>query len=211
MEQTESPAHDLLVVGINGSLSPRSHTRMVVDIALQGAAEIGVQTSLIDLKDYDLPFCGDKDEKGGYPESVERLRTEVGAAHGIILGTPEYHGSFTGVLKNALDLMGFSEFEGKMIGLVGVSGGAMGAMNALNSLRNVGRSLHAWVVPEQASIPGASHAFDDQGKLKDASLGNRVKEVGRQVARFSFLHTADKAQDFLKEWEHAQKNPGGEH
>ncbi len=42
---------------------------------------------------------------------------EVAGAQGIILGTPEYHGSFSGVLKNALDLMGFDEFEGKMIGL----------------------------------------------------------------------------------------------
>ena len=59
---------------------------------------------------------------GGYPPGVGKLREEVRAAEGIILGTPEYHGGFSGVLKNALDLMGFDEFEGKMMGLVGVSG-----------------------------------------------------------------------------------------
>jgi len=56
------------------------------------------------------------------------LREEVKQAHGIILGTPEYLGSYSGVLKNALDLMGFEEFEGKMLGLLGVSGGAMGRL-----------------------------------------------------------------------------------
>jgi FMN reductase len=61
----------------------------------------------------------------------------------IILVTPEYHGGYSGVLKNALDLMGFDEFEGKMLGLVGVSGGRMGAFGARNSLREVGRALHA--------------------------------------------------------------------
>ena len=60
--------------------------------------------------------------QGGYPPGVGKLREEVRAAEGIILGTPEYHGGFSGVLKNALDLMGFDEFEGKMMGLVGVSG-----------------------------------------------------------------------------------------
>jgi NAD(P)H-dependent FMN reductase len=48
-----------------------------------------------------------------------------------IAGTPLYHGSYSGVLKNAIDPMGFHEFEDKMVGLVGVSGGRMGAGNAL--------------------------------------------------------------------------------
>jgi FMN reductase len=49
-----------------------------------------------------------------------------------------------GVLKNALDLMGFEEFEGKVVGLVAVSGGAMGGLSALNGLRDISRALHAW-------------------------------------------------------------------
>ena len=48
------------------------------------------------------------------------------------------------MLKNVMDLMGFDEFQGKMIGLVGVSGGALGASNALATLRTIGRALHAW-------------------------------------------------------------------
>jgi FMN reductase len=66
------------------------------------------------------------------------LREEVNQGQGIILGTPEYHGGYSGVLKNALDLMGFEKFEEKMLGLVGVSGGAMGAFGPMNSLREVG-------------------------------------------------------------------------
>ena len=63
------------------------------------------------------------------------LRRTVQGAHSIIWGTPEYHGGPSGVLKNALDLMGFDEFQGKVVGLVGTSGGEMGATNALNSPR----------------------------------------------------------------------------
>jgi multimeric flavodoxin WrbA len=102
------------------------------------------------------------------------LREEVKHAEGIILGTPEYHGGYSGVLKNALDLMGFEEFEGKMLGLVGVSGGAMGAFGAMNSLREVGRALHAWVVPDQASIPQAWQEFDETGKLGSKTGGARA-------------------------------------
>lgn len=209
MSEKSRAERDIFVVGVSGSLRAGSYTRMAIEIALQGANEVGVQTKLIDLRDYDLVFCDGREDEGTYPEDVLKLRMTVGNAQGIILGTPEYHGGFSGVLKNALDLMGFDEIEGKMIGLVGVSGGAMGAANALNSLRTIGRSLHAWIIPEQASIPEASKVFDESGKMKNAALEDRVREVGRKVARFAYLHSSEKAQEFLRAWEGAPMNPGG--
>jgi FMN reductase len=194
------------VVGISGSRRPGSYTRMAVETALRGASEAGAVTRLIDLRDYTLLFADGGD---AVTPHLEQLRREVKEAQGLILGTPEYHGSFSGVLKNALDLMGFDEFEGKMIGLVGVSGGAMGAFDALNSLRNIGRVLHAWVVPEQASVPEAWKVFDESGAIKDKRIEERLLEVGRQVARFARLHTCAEATEFLKKWEQAPRNPGG--
>jgi NAD(P)H-dependent FMN reductase len=199
------------VVGLCGSLRPGSYTRLALRIALRGAAELAAQTDLIDLGDYELVFCrGGKDESS-YPDGVRDLRRALESSHGIILGTPVYHGSFSGVLKNVLDLMGFREFEGKMVGLVGVSGGRTGAIHALDGLRVIGRVLHAWVIPEQVSIPEAWKAFDAAGRLVDPELEDRLLEVGRQVARFSYLHTSDQAQKFLQAWESAPPNPGAIH
>jgi NAD(P)H-dependent FMN reductase len=207
--RTKPQNTDLLVVGICGSLRDRSYTRSALQVALEGAQEFGVRTDLIDLRDYNLVFCDGNQDKDAYPEDVHKLRSEVAAAQGIILGTPNYHGSFSGVLKNTLDLMGFDSFEGKMVGLVGVSGGSRGAADALNSLRAIGRALHAWVAPNQVSIAEAWKYFDDEGSLKDAGLENRIKDVGRQVARFAYLHSSEKVQEFLQEWERAPENPGG--
>jgi NAD(P)H-dependent FMN reductase len=150
---------------------------------------------LIDLGDYDLVFCGEEDENSNL-EDVLRLRRDVGEAQGIILGTPEYHGSFSGVLKNALDLMGFAEIEGKMIGLVGCSGGAMGASDALCGLRAVARALHAWVIPEQVCIPEAYKAFNETGQPSDPALARRLNDLGRNVVRFAALHSSRDAQEF---------------
>ena len=205
--KTEPP---IRVVAICGSIRPGSCTDMALRVALRGAEETGAETQLINLRDYELVFCDGKEDESGYPEDVFRLREEVRTAQGIILGTPEYHGGFSGVLKNALDLMGFAEIEGKMIGLVGVSGGALGAANAMASLRTVGRALHAWLAPEQASIPGARSAFDENGNIKDKKLEERVKTVGRQVARFAYLHSSKKAQEFIDAWVEAPDNPGGD-
>jgi NAD(P)H-dependent FMN reductase len=201
---------DIYIAGICGSLRKGSYTRLAVQLALQGAQEVGAHTHLIDLRTYNLVFCDGEKDESNYPTDVFRLREEVRQAQGLILGTPEYHRGLSGVLKNALDLMGFEEFEGKMIGLVGVSGGQMGAADALNSLQTIGRALHAWVIPEQALISHAWQKFDAAGKLQDEDLAARVKEVGRQVARFAYLHTSEQAQEFLRLWEEAPENPGGE-
>jgi FMN reductase len=209
MEQpgfTETP---LRVIAICGSLRSGSTTLMALRVALRGAEALGAETQVIDLRDYDLIFCDGKRNELDYPEGVINLRRAVQAAQGIIWGTPEYHGGPSGVLKNALDLMGFHEFQGKVIGLVGTSGGEMGATNALNSLRTVGRSLRAWVIPQQVSIPRAWGAFDATGQPKSPELEKRLLEVGEGVTRLAYLLTSQKTLEFLQEWEEAQQNPGG--
>jgi NAD(P)H-dependent FMN reductase len=113
------------------------------------------------------------------------------------------------VLKNALDLMGFEEFQGKVIGLVGTSGGPMGAINALNGLRTAGRSLRAWVIPQQVSIAQASKAFDAEGNLIAPQYESLLHEVGQEVARFAYLLTSQQSLELLDRWERAHKNPGG--
>jgi NAD(P)H-dependent FMN reductase len=181
---------------------------MALATALEGALANGAATRLIDLREYNLPFVTAPNGAEQELADVQRLRADVKAADGIILATPEYHGSFSGVLKNAMDLMGFEEFEGKMLGLVGVSGGRMGAFDALNTLRSVGRALHAWVLPEQVSIPEAWSVFDSDGRISDRKLEERLRETGAGVARFARVHKCATAEEFLQEWQNAPENPG---
>src|ERR1700722_17056672 len=97
------------VVGLSGSLRSPSATRMAVQYALKGAEEEGAKIEVLDLAAYNLPFWGLEREEGNL-KAVERLRNDLRASDGIILGTPEIHGSISGVLKNALDLAGTEEF-----------------------------------------------------------------------------------------------------
>lgn len=195
------------VIGICGSLGSNSFTRMALEIALGGARDVGATTSSIDLRTLDLPYCAGKETR--VTDDLRKVRETMRSANGFILATPEYHGSFTGVLKNFLDLMGFDEFEGKMVGLVAVSAGELGGVHALGGLRNIGRALHAWVVPQQAAIPEVYSAFNKDGALKNPAFEQRLKDVGRQVAKFAHLHNSREAIEFLKTWENALYNPGG--
>lgn len=198
---------NIKIIGICGSIRKGGNTMKALKIAMEGAADAGAEIQIIDLNEYDLPFCNGTEV--GYPDDVFKLRAEVKDADGLILATPEYHGNFSGVLKNAIDLMGFNEFEGKMLGLIGVAGGAMGAHNSLNSLRTIGRQLHAWVIPEQTSIASVGKAFDENDRLIDKALEKRVMNIGEKVARFAYLHAIEKSGEFVKAWESALENPGG--
>ena len=180
------------VVGLCGSLRKGSTTHAALRIALAGAKEAGAEVELIDLSEYKLIFYGEVAEESEYPPDVFKLKKKVQRAHGILLGTPEYHGSFSGVLKNALDLMWFEEFENKVVGLIGVSGGRMGAGNALSMLRTVGATLRALVIPTDVSIARATEAFDENGNLHDPELANRVRAVGHQVAEYAALYNSGK-------------------
>ena len=118
------PKHiaSIRIVGVCGSLNPTGKTRAALSVALDGSTEYEAETRLIELRDYELVFFGSV-SNDDYPEDIHRLRRELREAQGIILATPEYHGSLTGALKNMLDLMSTEEFEGKIVGLIGVAGG----------------------------------------------------------------------------------------
>jgi NAD(P)H-dependent FMN reductase len=206
---SEHEDNQIQVAALCGSLRENSLTAAALRIALEGAKQFGATVEFVDLRDYHLPFHAGV--TGSHDSSVDvmRLKHLAKASDAVILGTPEYHGSFSGVLKNALDFLTFDEMEGKMIGLVGVSGGAMGAFDALNGLRSVGRALHAWVLPQQVAIPEAFKVFDGDGRILDPELAQRLRTVGTEAARFAHLHKCGRLREFLQIWETAPVNPGG--
>ena len=160
------------IIGIGGSLRPDSQTYAALKIALRLVEEMHGSSELIDLREMHLPFCDGGQDYPGYPD-VAKLRDKMKTANGVIVATPEYHGSVSGVLKNALDLLDETHVEGKVFLLIGVLGGEH-STNAVNSLRTICRHLHAWVIPDQVVIPNAARAFDSAGDLVDPAIHKRL-------------------------------------
>lgn len=179
------PVH---IAAICGSMrGDNSYTRLALELALASATNAGATVDLIDLSTFHLPLCSGPDDTDDNPQ-IQALKARVSAAQGILLGSPEYHNSFSGVLKNALDLMGGDEFRGKVFGLLGVAGGSAGAVNTLGHLRVVVRGVGGWSLPVQISIPNVRSAFAN-GKLVDKGLEDRVRFLGRELVRFTRLHS----------------------
>ena len=101
------------------------------------------------------------------------------------VGTPRYHGSYSSVVKTALDYGGFDEFENKTIGLLAVSGGGF-PITALDHLRSVCRALDAWVLPYEAAVPNASRRIA-VGAFVDADAEERVRTLGTRVVQYAHI------------------------
>lgn len=111
---------------------------------------------IIDPNDDKLPFPGQSIPDSN-EEKLQQLLTDV---DGIIISTPEYHGSFSSVIKLIIENLGFpSVLSGKAISLLGVAGGLIGAIKSLEQLRNVCSHIGSIVLPGPVSIPNAQFSI----------------------------------------------------
>lgn len=168
------------VVALCGSQRDGSYTRRALERALTAAERTGATTDLVELDELELPtFDPDKPDAG----DASTLRDRVRAADGVILGSPMYHGSYSSVVKTALDYCGFDEFDSTTVGLLVVAGGGF-PTPALEHLRSVARALDAWVVPHQVAIPNVDCVYAN-GELTDDALADRIDTLGALVAEYA--------------------------
>lgn len=172
------------IAGICGSMrGAESYTRKLLVCVMAELEARGARTDMLDLADMDLPLCKSPRDTADNPDTTA-LRTRIGRADGIVLATPEYHNSFSGVLKNALDLLQYDQLEHKMFGLIGIAGGDLGAVHALSHLRTVVRGVGGHCIPQQISLPSVYRHFDGD-RLTEAEIQERVEEF----AQYMLLHT----------------------
>jgi NAD(P)H-dependent FMN reductase len=177
------------VVALSGSLRDRSNTRVALDHALAAADGRGATTDCIDLRNLELPvFDADDREVGDAAELLER----VDRADSLLLGTPVYHGSYSGVLKNAVDYCGFDEFRDTTCGLVAVAGGGLPG-GTFAHLRAVCSTLNAWVLPRTVAIRRAKSRIDhDVGEVTDRDIADRLAQLGENAVRYAGIESPER-------------------
>lgn len=174
-----------LVVGMGGTLNRHSSTQKAIALALQSAAAGGAETALFAGPDLDLPHYD--------PSAVVRCERAVALvsalrrADAIIVGSPSYHGSITGLVKNALDyaedLRGDARpyFDRRVVGCIATAGGWQGAVNTLAALRNVVHALRGWNTPMGVVINTSEGPFDEQGRCVHPRIAEMLATMGRQI------------------------------
>jgi chromate reductase len=153
-----------------GSLRRESFNRKLATALAKLASP---EFSLKEIQIGDLPLY-DQDDDATPAASVSRLRSEIGASHGLLFVTAEYNRSIPGVLKNAIDHAsrpyGQSVWAGKPAGVLGVSVGALGTAMAQQHLRCVLAYLDVPTLGQpEAFIQAKEGLFDQAGDVGPAS------------------------------------------
>lgn len=162
-------------------------------LAAEGAAEAGANVSIVSLRDFPMPLYDfDVQCESGLPGPARALKERIRAADGLIIASPEYNGSFSGVLKNAIDWVSRSEtqgepsnavFAGKTAAICAASPGVFGGIRGLIALRMLLANLGLFVLPDQVTIPNAGALFAADGTCTDGSAANRLRSLGAALAR----------------------------
>jgi chromate reductase len=171
------------ILGISGSLRAGSHNRSLLRAAAEQLPS-GVELELFDgIRDLP-PYDPDRD---GEPQdlAVERLRSAIARADGVLIATPEYNGSIPGVLKNALDWASRpfpdNALRGKPVAVIGASTGLFGAVWAQAEVRKVLGVIGADVIDIELPVGMAATALAD-GKLVEPEQRALLQELVRVLA-----------------------------
>lgn len=161
----------ILVFG--GSRRPQNNTDKALALALDELGKGDFEINRVHLGELDLPLPGQPSDS----KDPEMLKELVTGAAGILIATPEYHGSISSTLKLAIDNLGYpSTFEGKTISILGVAMGPS-ADNALAHLRHILTHIGGEVLPGQASIGSVHKVFDEDGNCVDEAAEAVIRGV----------------------------------
>jgi len=137
----------------------------------------GVHTAeVLDLAAYDFPMLEEvlhrhPQPPKGLADFAERIRQSD--AHLFV--SPEYNGSYTAALKNAVDYLKEKEFAQKVIGIVSVSAGMLGGIRAALAMQQLVLGLGAYPVPQMLPVAQVSQRFDETGLLLDPGFEKNIR------------------------------------
>ncbi|WP_246731351.1 NADPH-dependent FMN reductase [Methylocapsa sp. S129] len=179
---------DLLIVGIGGATRPGSSSETALRIALAGAEALGARTQIFAGQSLLLPlFAPERPERSG---EALALIASLRRADGVIISSPGYHGSISGLIKNALD---YTEdmrndpqpyFDGRAVGCIACAAGWQATGSTLAALRSIVHALRGWPTPFGVSLNSSEAAFD-QGVCVNPDLKAQLALVGAQVVAFA--------------------------
>ncbi|MBA3838583.1 MAG: NAD(P)H-dependent oxidoreductase [Sphingomonas sp.] len=179
-----------LVVGIGGTIGGVASTERALMIALDSAGQAGFATRLFGGEALaQLPLYN--------PKAAERSAAErefiatVRRASALIIASPGYHGSISGLVKNALDLLEETARDARPyladipVGLIATAYGWQATGSTIAALRSIVHALRGWPTPFAAAINTQITKFDDEGGASDPAVAEQLALVGQQVARFA--------------------------
>ena len=169
---------------ISGTNRPGAFALKVSKVLVEHYKSVGTPVELYDLGDLPREIF----DAGCYavkPPAFMKVQDQVVHASGLHVVTPEYNGSFPGVLKYFIDMLKFPEsFERKPVAFTGEAAGMWGALRAVEQLQMIFGYRNAYLYPERVFIPGVTGKFDAAGQLTDPDINTRLASQAKGFTAF---------------------------
>ncbi|AET63546.1 NADPH-dependent FMN reductase [Methanothrix harundinacea] len=165
---------------ILGTARAGRESEKVARFMLAKAAEFGLESEIIDVRDYRLPATDDSKTS----EAAKRLKERVLRADGIVIVSPEYNHGYPGELKMMLDLL-YVEYFGKPVGICGVSSGVFGGARMIEHLVATCVRFHMLPTGEVLYFPKVQDLFDDSGAIKKEAYHRRAEKFYAVLADYA--------------------------
>jgi FMN reductase len=181
------------IVALGGSTRAESTTARVLSFCLAAVEDLGALTQLIESDDLQLPFY--TPDKSHRTTKARRLVEAFRSADALIVATPGYHGSISGLVKNALD---YAEdlrddqrpyLDGVPVGCIVCASGPQATVSTLIALRSVVHALRGWPTPLGVTLDSSEPLWDERGQLADPGARARLVTLARQVTYFAAAFT----------------------
>ena len=168
------------VILIGGSPSPNSATGRLLHHIGDRLASHGHQCSRLQVTELPAQALLHADFKDA---AILRALAQVAASDAVVIATPVYKASYTGVLKAFLDLLPQEGLEGKLV-LPIATGGSQSHMLALDyALRPVLASLSArFILPSIYATSEQMRWHPEEGLALDAPIATRVARGVEQLS-----------------------------
>lgn len=168
------------ILAFAASVRKGSLNHKLVSLAADLARRAGAEIDLAVYGDFEMPmYDADADRERGLPRGALELKKRVERAQALLIASPEYNYSIAGTLKNAIDWVSRARpmpWKGKSVYLLSASPSPMGGIRGLWQTRIPLEGCGAIVFPEMFAVPHADDAFDEDGRLKDPGLMQRLDQ-----------------------------------
>ena len=182
---------DLHVLGFNGSVRKGSWNRKLMRAALSALERAGASTSEFDLRPIPM-YDWDHEQEVGLPEPVIEFKKAISDADALLVASPEYNNSFSGVIKNAIEWAcrnkGGNPFPGKPATIIGASNGDYGAARMHVQLSYVLAEVGAMVMPApRLLVPRVKEVMTEDGRVTADWLEDSINELASALVRHAAM------------------------
>lgn len=186
------------IIAIGGSSEENSSTLIFLKYTASQLVSKGAEVEIIDLREFNLPMYSYPAPGYTKDKKLTAFIEVISNSDGLLLASPEYHGTVSAAFKNIIDHFEFlAEIDppylsGKPVGLIAAAGAENAGYNTLQTMINIVHSLRGIVSPSSLAIGSANKQVNASGEINNETIARKLNRLAAEVFDLSIVLNINK-------------------